>query len=96
MPKAAKSAIVIIFLAFVMLFVLDADIKRRSLIGDPCTGTCALRMKRLTFCDGWVGDLPILEALPCLAVDAVVCLAVLAGIAALRLGVNAAGRRQTG
>jgi len=96
MPNAAKSAIVIIFVAFVMLFVLDADINRRSLIGDPCTGTCALRMKRLSFCDGWVGDLPLLETLPCLAVDVLVCLALLAGIVAVGLAVKAAGRQQTG
>jgi hypothetical protein len=94
MPKAAKSAIVIIFLAFVMLLVLDADIKRRSLIGDPCTGTCALRMRRISFCDGWVGELPVLEALPCLAVDAVVCLALFAGMVAFGLIVKAGGRRQ--
>jgi len=95
MPNAAKSAVVIILLAFVMLFVLDADIQRRSLIGDPCTGTCILRMKRLTFCDGWVGDLPILEALPCLAVDILVGLALFAGIVAFGFAAKA-GRRQHG
>jgi hypothetical protein len=93
MPNAAKSAVVIIFGAFVMLFVLGADIRRQSLIGDPCTGTCVLRMKRLTFCDGWVGDLPPLEALPCLAVDILVCLALFAGIVAFGFAAKAAGRQ---
>lgn len=95
MPNAAKSAVVIIFIAFVLLFVLGADIQRRSLISDPCTGSCILRMKRLTFCDGWIGDLPLLEALPCLAVDILVCLALFAGIVAFGLAAKA-GRPQHG
>jgi hypothetical protein len=83
MPDGVKSVLAALVLTFVMLVVLDGDIVRRTtclVSTDPCL--VAAGRRGISFCDGWIGGLPVLEWLPCFVLNLGVLSGIFAGIIA--------------
>ena len=91
MPDGLKSVAAAAVLLFVMYVVLEGEPVRRvrCLFGsEPCL---AAGRRSITFCNGWLAELPLLEMLPCFALNLIALFGVVFGMLATVAVIRLAG-----